>query len=85
MEEGIGDGGGGELSTLEFENSQLHIKATPVVIMVVRTIGTPPAKIDSIIERVADTDGALAVLDDAGAVVGEIDRSIIMKAMNSNG
>ena len=46
---------------------------------------TASAKIDSIIERVADTDGALAVLDDAGAVVGEIDRSIIMKAMNSNG
>ena len=69
--EAFGDGGGGELSTLEFENSQLHIKATPVVIMVVRTIGTPPAKIDSIIENRFDrmvTDNAEALSGFDGAM-----------------
>lgn len=41
------------------------------------------AKIDSLIELAADTDAPLAVVDAGGAVVGEIDRSIIMKAMTS--
>jgi glycine betaine/proline transport system ATP-binding protein len=41
------------------------------------------AKIDSLIERVADSDAALPVVDTAGAVVGEIDRAIIMRAMMS--
>lgn len=41
------------------------------------------AKIDSLIERVADSDEALPVVCEAGLLVGEIDRSIIMRAMNS--
>ena len=43
------------------------------------------AKIDTIIARAAEIDTPFAVLDDAGAVIGEIDRSIIMKAMNVHG
>jgi glycine betaine/proline transport system ATP-binding protein len=41
------------------------------------------AKIDSLIGRVADTDMALPVVDPAGQMVGEIDRSIVMHAMMS--
>ena len=51
-------------SPKEFENSQLHVKATPLVLLVIRTIGTPPAKIDSIIENRFDrmvTDNADAL------------------------
>lgn len=62
---------GGELTTLEFENSQLHIKATPLVLLVVRTIGTPPAKIDSIIDNRFDrmvTDNAEALSGFDGAM-----------------
>lgn len=43
------------------------------------------AKIDSLIERVADSDAPLAVVDAAGKIVGEIDRSIMLHAMNSKG
>ena len=47
--------------------------------------GTHPipasAKIESLIERMADTDAVLPVADAAGAIVGEIDRAIIMRAM----
>jgi len=65
---GKDEGGGGELSTLEFENSQLHVKATPLVLLVIRTIGTPPAKINSIIENrfdrmVTDNADALSSFD----------------------
>ncbi|MEM9330572.1 MAG: glycine betaine/L-proline ABC transporter ATP-binding protein [Pseudomonadota bacterium] len=41
------------------------------------------AKIDTLIELVADTDNALPVVNADGKLRGEIDRSIIMKAMNS--
>lgn len=41
------------------------------------------AKIDSLIERVADSDDPLPVVNEAGVMIGEIDRSIIMRAMNS--
>ena len=41
------------------------------------------AKIDSLIDLVADSDKALAVVNKSGKIVGEIDRSIIMKAMDS--
>lgn len=41
------------------------------------------AKIDSLIGRVADSDVALPVIDPAGQMVGEIDRSIVMHAMMS--
>lgn len=41
------------------------------------------AKIDTLIDLVADNDDAVPVVDTAGVVQGEIDRSIIMKAMNS--
>lgn len=41
------------------------------------------AKIDSLIDLVADTDAPLPVVDADGRLVGEIDRSIIMKAMNT--
>ena len=41
------------------------------------------AKIDTLIDLVADSDNALPVVDHKGRLKGEIDRSIIMKAMNS--
>lgn len=39
------------------------------------------AKIESLIDRMADTDEACCVADATGAIVGEIDRAIIMRAM----
>ena len=39
------------------------------------------AKIESLIDRMADSDAALPVADATGAIVGEIDRAIIMRAM----
>ncbi|MBC6441638.1 MAG: betaine/proline/choline family ABC transporter ATP-binding protein [Rhodobacteraceae bacterium] len=49
--------------------------------------GTAPVRssdrIDSLINRLADADSALPVVDDGGAVVGEIDASIVMKAMQT--
>ena len=50
-DEAFGAGDGGELSTLEFENSQLHLTATPSIMLVVRTIGRPPPKINSLIDE----------------------------------
>lgn len=41
------------------------------------------AKIESLIDRIADSDEILPVADEAGKIVGEIDRSIIMHAMKS--
>ncbi len=43
------------------------------------------AKIDDLIELVADSDHPVAVVDDNGVVCGEIDRSIIMKSMKGLG
>jgi len=43
------------------------------------------AKIESLIQRVADTDTPLPVIDTEGTVVGEIDRGIVMHAMVSKG
>ncbi len=43
------------------------------------------AKIDSIIAQAAETDKPFAVVDSAGVIVGEIDRSTILKAMNVHG
>jgi glycine betaine/proline transport system ATP-binding protein len=41
------------------------------------------SKLDDLIERATETDDPLPVADDAGALIGEIDRSIIMRAMSS--
>ena len=41
------------------------------------------AKLDSLMERIAGSDVPLPVVDAAGQLVGEIDREIIMRAMNS--
>ena len=41
------------------------------------------AKIESAINQVADTDSPVAVVDEAGEIVGEVDREIIMRAMTS--
>ncbi|MEM1130973.1 MAG: ATP-binding cassette domain-containing protein, partial [Pseudomonadota bacterium] len=41
------------------------------------------AKLDDLIESAADRDEPLPVVDARGALVGEIDRSIIMRAMSS--
>ena len=41
------------------------------------------AKLDSLIERVAGSDVPLPVVDPTGQLVGEIDREIIMRSMNS--
>jgi len=42
------------------------------------------AKIDGLIDIVADTDKPVAVVDSTGAVQGEIDRSIVMKSMKGS-
>ena len=39
------------------------------------------AKIETLIDRMADTDDVCCVANDNGEIVGEIDRSIIMRAM----
>lgn len=41
------------------------------------------AKLDDLIETLADTDHPMPVADDSGALVGEIDRAIVMRAMSS--
>ena len=41
------------------------------------------AKLDSLIDIASATDGPLAVVDDEGLLVGEINQSMILKAMNS--
>ena len=41
------------------------------------------AKIESLIDLVADTDEPLGVVDETGVLVGMIDRAVIMKAMNT--
>jgi glycine betaine/proline transport system ATP-binding protein len=46
--------------------------------------GVPAAtKIDKLIDRIADSDIALPVVNPAGKMVGEIDRAILMRAMSS--
>jgi len=42
------------------------------------------AKIDTLIDMVADTDVPLAVIDDEGIVHGTIDRSVVMKSMKGS-
>ena len=42
------------------------------------------AKIDSLIDLVADSDNPVQVVDEQGVPCGEIDRSIVMKAMNTS-
>ena len=39
------------------------------------------AKIETLIDRMADEEGAVPVADASGAIVGEIDRAIIMRSM----
>ena len=53
--------------------------------VVVNSANTVPesAKIESLIDLVADTDEPLGVVDTSGSVVGMIDRAVIMKAINS--
>ncbi|MEM9060056.1 MAG: glycine betaine/L-proline ABC transporter ATP-binding protein [Pseudomonadota bacterium] len=41
------------------------------------------SKLDDLIDRATETDDPLPVTDETGALVGEIDRSIIMRAMSS--
>ncbi|MEM7505651.1 MAG: glycine betaine/L-proline ABC transporter ATP-binding protein [Pseudomonadota bacterium] len=41
------------------------------------------AKLDNLIERIADTDTPLPVIDAENRLVGEIDRAILMRAMNA--
>ncbi len=42
------------------------------------------AKIEGLIDSVADTDTPLAVVDEQGMVCGEIDRAIVMKSMKGS-
>ena len=42
------------------------------------------SKLDDLIERATDTDDPLPVADENGALIGEIDRSIIMRAMSGS-
>ena len=41
------------------------------------------AKLDSLIDVITQSNGALAVVDDENQIVGEIDQAIILKAMDS--
>ena len=41
------------------------------------------SKLDSLIELASESESALAVVDDAGQLVGELNQSMILKAMNS--
>ena len=41
------------------------------------------AKLDSLIDVITQSEGALAVVDDANQIVGEIDQAMILKAMDS--
>ena len=41
------------------------------------------AKLDDLIEQVASDDNPLPIVDDSNALVGEVDRAIIMRAMSS--
>ena len=41
------------------------------------------SKLDDLIEELADTEHPMPVIDDAGALLGEIDRSVVMRAMSS--
>ena len=41
------------------------------------------SKLDDLIDRATETDDPLPVADDTGALIGEIDRAIIMRAMSS--
>ncbi|MCP3690434.1 MAG: hypothetical protein GY784_18680 [Gammaproteobacteria bacterium] len=41
------------------------------------------AKLDSLIDLAIEAQGPLAVLDECGKLVGEIDQSMILKAMDS--
>jgi glycine betaine/proline transport system ATP-binding protein len=41
------------------------------------------AKLDTLIDLVSDTDGPCCVVDDEGNLCGEINQSIVLKAMNS--
>lgn len=49
----------------------------------VRTVAID-AKIESLIDIVADTDQPLAVVDDNGTVQGTVNRSIVMKSMKGS-
>ena len=40
-------------------------------------------KLDSLIDLVTESNGPLAVVDDNGQIIGEIDQSMILKAMDS--
>ncbi len=43
------------------------------------------SKLDDLIDRATETDDPLPIADENGALIGEIDRSIIMRAMSSRG
>lgn len=42
------------------------------------------AKIETLIDLVAETDQAIAVVDTAGVVQGTVDRSVVMKSMKGS-
>ena len=43
------------------------------------------SKLDDLIDDLADVDHALPVVDESGALLGEIDRAMVMRAMSSTG
>jgi len=47
----FGDEESGELSTLEFGGSQLFVKSSPTVVLVLATTGTPPPTLDARLEE----------------------------------
>jgi len=62
------EGSGGELSTLEFGDSQLFVKSSPTLILVVVTHGVPPKSFDASLERLFNS-----FLDTWGPLLSDFD------------
>jgi outer membrane protein OmpA-like peptidoglycan-associated protein len=64
----FGDEESGELSTMQFGDSQLFVKSSPTVVLVVSTTGTPPASLDALLEALF-----VAFLEGWGELLSEYD------------
>lgn len=62
------DGSAGELSTLEFGDSQLFVKSSPTLVLVVVTHGVPPKGFDASLERLFSS-----FIDSWGEVLSDFD------------
>ncbi len=71
----------GSLSASEFNGADNATLESIVNRQVARVSGD--AKLDELIDDTLDHDHPLPVVDDAGLLIGEIDRTIIIRAMNA--